>query len=214
MKQTPVVIIGISEQAQLAAEILHQQQVAIYGYLAVEVPDGVTELNNIPLLGAFNEKNYHKMLKGDKVDYCIIEPSIPERPHLLKELYEIANRYPINIIHQSVFIATDIDLASGNLIEAYSVFGIHVVIGTSNLIGAQVTIDSGTKIGNYCTIQSGVRIGLNAQIEDSVYIGAGAVIAAGIKVGTGAVVGAGAVVLRTVPEGATVFGNPARIIEN
>lgn len=42
-------------------------------------------------------------------------------------------------------------------------------------------------------------------------IGSGAVILPGLEIGAGALVGAGAVVTRSVPAGATVVGNPARV---
>lgn len=209
----PVIILGLSEYAQLAAEVLHQQDIALYGYLAIEDTEGLTEINNIPILGNFNEKNYHKILKGDKVNYCIIEPNSATRANLLQALHQIANRYPINVIHDSVILSTDLDLASGNFIQAYTVIGLKVVIGALNLIGAQVSIESGTQIGNYCTIQNGARIGTNVQIANNVHVGTGAIIGNGVKIGENAVIGAGAVVLRTVPAGATVFGNPAQIVE-
>ena len=43
-------------------------------------------------------------------------------------------------------------------------------------------------------------------------IGTGAVILGGLTIGRGALVGAGAVVTRDVPPGATVVGNPARVV--
>jgi len=43
-------------------------------------------------------------------------------------------------------------------------------------------------------------------------IGGGAVILPGITIGEGAMVGAGAVVTKSVPAGAVVVGNPARIL--
>lgn len=43
-------------------------------------------------------------------------------------------------------------------------------------------------------------------------IGSGAVILPGLEIGAGALVGAGAVVTRSVPAGATVVGNPARVL--
>jgi acetyltransferase-like isoleucine patch superfamily enzyme len=45
-------------------------------------------------------------------------------------------------------------------------------------------------------------------------IGTGAVVLGGIEIGARAIVGAGAVVTRDVPPGATVAGNPARILRN
>lgn len=49
-------------------------------------------------------------------------------------------------------------------------------------------------------------------IEDDVSIGSGATIMCGVRIGKGAMVGAGAVVIHDVPAGATVVGNPARVI--
>ena len=48
-------------------------------------------------------------------------------------------------------------------------------------------------------------------IGDDVWIGANAIITAGVEIGDGAVVGAGSVVRRSVPAGAIVAGNPARV---
>lgn len=50
------------------------------------------------------------------------------------------------------------------------------------------------------------------RILDQAFVGLGAVIIGGVTVGERAVVGAGAVVTRDVPAGATVVGNPARVL--
>ena len=44
-------------------------------------------------------------------------------------------------------------------------------------------------------------------------IGTGAVVLGGIEIGARSIVGAGAVVTRDVPAGATVAGNPARVLK-
>ena len=49
-------------------------------------------------------------------------------------------------------------------------------------------------------------------IEDGAWIGAGAIILAGVTVGKNAVVAAGSVVVKDVPPGAIVGGNPAKML--
>jgi len=50
-------------------------------------------------------------------------------------------------------------------------------------------------------------------VENDVWIGPNAVILKGVRIGTGAVVEPGAVVVKDVPAGARVMGNPAQIID-
>lgn len=73
-------------------------------------------------------------------------------------------------------------------------------------------------VGDFVTFAPGVMCNGNVQIGDHAYIGTGAVIKQGrpgapLRIGAGAVVGMGAVVTKDVPEGATVIGNPARLLE-
>jgi acetyltransferase-like isoleucine patch superfamily enzyme len=51
-------------------------------------------------------------------------------------------------------------------------------------------------------------------IEDDVWIGIGAIVLKGVRIGRRARIGAGTVVTKDVPAGATVVGNPARLIDD
>jgi len=50
-------------------------------------------------------------------------------------------------------------------------------------------------------------------IEDDVWIGIGAIVLKGVRIGAGAKIGAGSVVTHDVPAGATIVGNPARVVQ-
>ncbi len=73
-------------------------------------------------------------------------------------------------------------------------------------------------IGDFVTFAPGVMCNGGVVVEDHAYIGTGAVIREGstarpIVIGHGAIVGMGAVVTKSVAPGATVVGNPARILK-
>jgi sugar O-acyltransferase (sialic acid O-acetyltransferase NeuD family) len=72
-------------------------------------------------------------------------------------------------------------------------------------------------IGDFVTFAPGVMCNGNVVIEDHAYIGTGVVIKQGtpekpLVIGQGAVVGMGAVVTKSVAPGATVIGNPAKVM--
>ena len=86
--------------------------------------------------------------------------------------------------------------------------GIGVVIGETCVIGDNVTIYQNVTLGG-----TGKDVGKrHPTIGNDVVIGAGAKVLGPFRVGDGAKIGAAAVVLKEVPDGATVVGNPGRIV--
>ena len=86
--------------------------------------------------------------------------------------------------------------------------GAGVVIGETAEVGDDVLLYQGVVLGG-TSLSKGKR---HPTVEDGVVIGAGAILLGPIRVGRGARIGAGAVVVKSVPPGATVVGNPGRVV--
>jgi serine O-acetyltransferase len=86
--------------------------------------------------------------------------------------------------------------------------------------GMGVVIGETAEIGDDCTLYHGVTLGgisweggkRHPTLRNNVVVGAGAKILGPVIVGSGARVGSNAVVLKDVPEGATVVGIPGRVV--
>ena len=105
--------------------------------------------------------------------------------------------------------------------------GIEIHPGAT--IGRRVFIDHGmgvvigetAEIGDDCTLYHGVTLGgvswnkgkRHPTLGKGVVVGAGAKILGPFTVGDGAKVGSNSVVVKAVPDGATVVGIPARLVE-
>ena len=88
--------------------------------------------------------------------------------------------------------------------------GHGLVVNHTTMIGENCTLRNSTTIGNKKLADG--TYSLSPRIGNNVDVGANVVIIGAIEVGDDAVIGAGSVVVKDVPAGAIVAGNPARII--
>ena len=113
------------------------------------------------------------------------------------------------VSHASRFL-TGIEIHPGAAVgrRVFIDHGMGVVIGETAEIGDDCTLYHGVTLGG-TTWNKGKR---HPTLQRGVVIGAGAKLLGPIVIGEGARIGSNAVVVRSVPAGATALGIPARII--
>lgn len=115
------------------------------------------------------------------------------------------------LISQFTRFMTGIEIHPGAKI-ARRVFidhGMGVVIGETTEIGEDTLIYKGVVLGG-TSLEKGKR---HPTIGKNVVIGSNACILGPVKIGDGAKIGSGSVVIKDVPDGATVVGVPGKIVE-
>lgn len=91
-------------------------------------------------------------------------------------------------------VSVDCDIGAYTYIDTYVIIGHDVEIGEHSMIGAMGFLAGGVKVGRAVSIHPRATIAKN------------------VRIGEGATIGIGSVVVKDVPPGVTVFGNPARVI--
>ena len=110
-----------------------------------------------------------------------------------------------------------VELGVGAVLSPFVTLTSNIRIGQHFHANLYSYVEHDCVLGDFVTFAPGVHCNGNVHIEDHAYIGAGAIIKQGkpgqpLIIGRGATVGMGAVVTKSVAAGATVVGNPARLM--
>jgi acetyltransferase-like isoleucine patch superfamily enzyme len=142
------------------------------------------------------------------------------------------------VIYRGTTIGARFQSGHGALVREHTVVGDDVSVGSHTVVEHHVTLGDGVRLHSGCfvpehsVLEAGAWLGPGVLVTNARYpnrpdtkrrlegvrvgrraaVGAGAVLLPGVTIGAGALIGAGAVVVRDVPDGATVVGNPGRIL--
>ena len=110
-------------------------------------------------------------------------------------------------------------VSAAAVIEEGVFIGKRAVVNTGARIGACAIINSGAIVEHDCEIGALAHISTgavccgHAVIGEGAHIGAGSTLRQLVRIGARAVIGIGSVVVKDIPEGATAYGNPCRVVE-
>ena len=149
---------------------------------------------------------------GEKY-YCIAIANSRARERIDNLLLENGAK-PIDVFAESSIKLDGCEIGPGAIFCNFSHITSNAKVGRQFHCNYYSYVAHDVVIGDYVTFAPGVKCNGGVHIGDHAYIGAGAIIKdatnSPIVIGKGAVIGMGAVVIKSVPPGITVVGNPAR----
>src|SRR5690606_1752424 len=153
---------------------------------------------------------YSVLSKVDKNCPCVLAIG---NNAVRKKLAETrGNQFP-SLIHPRTQISNRAQIGEGSVIMAGVSINAAVVIGKHCIINTNASEDHDCVIENYVHLSPNVALAGTVHIGEGTHVGIGACVIQGVHIGKWCTIGAGAVVIRDVPDGATIVGNPGRVIK-
>ena len=194
-------------EAHNAARADHQ--LAVIGI--VDDAPSATNLNRLSARGYDHLGSIATVLASRSPSGYVLGIGSPSVKRRLAEAFDSAGWAAVSVIHPSASLGSMGELADGSVVcggvqlSTNTKLGRHVHLNPGAIVGHDV------ELGDFVSVNPGAIISGEVTVEAGVLIGAGATILQGLSVGSGAVVGAMACVTKSVAEGVTVKGVPARV---
>jgi sugar O-acyltransferase (sialic acid O-acetyltransferase NeuD family) len=150
----------------------------------------------------------------ERIEVFIAVGSIAVHHKLTERVMALGARVELpSIIHPAATIdAASVRMGRGCYIGAGARLTADVTLGDFVLVNVNTVLAHDVVVGDRTQINPGAVVNSQVRVGCEVVVGAGAVLLPRITVGDGAVLGLGAVAGANVPAGATVVGNPGRIL--
>lgn len=122
------------------------------------------------------------------------------------------NNFPF-LVSSSAWVSNNVQIGSGSIIYPGTTINYNTTIGNFVVLNMNCAIGHDCEINDYTSLAPGVLIGGNTTVDESTELGIGSRTLQGVSIGKNSSIGAGAVIIRNVPDGAVVVGNPGEIIK-
>lgn len=134
------------------------------------------------------------------------------RLRLTQELEQAGARLA-TLIHPAASVSRHAVIAPGSVLFAGAVVNVGARIGRAVILNTGATVDHDCVLEDGVHVSPGAHLAGGVTVGEATWIGIGASARECTQIGANAVIGAGAVVVKSVPAGVTVAGNPARLLE-
>lgn len=119
----------------------------------------------------------------------------------------------VTLIHPNAVVSRHAHVGAGSVAFAGAIVNAGARLGKGVIVNSSATVDHDCGLADGVHVSPGAHLGGGVSVGEGTWIGIGAIIREGMTIGSNAMIGAGAVVIRPVAAGATVVGNPARVLK-
>ena len=206
-----VILIGAGDHGRGTLEILkacnrQRTQFEIVGFLDDDAQRHGQAIDGVPVLGGVDWVAVHGT---NELQYVLALAGSRAKQALDSRLQGV--RFA-TVCHPSVVVGSDTSVREGSILAAGVVVAYNTIIGRHVTINLNATIGHDCTIADFSTVAPGANVAGRVTIDLGCDIGLNATVVKNISIGAWSVVGPGAVLLRDVPAGQSVFGNPGRTV--
>jgi UDP-perosamine 4-acetyltransferase len=206
----PVLVIGAGGHAKVVMELVRAAGVyEVIGLIDLNLSGAA--ILGVPILGTDEDL---PRLRREGIAHAFVGIGNNQRRlqtgyYLRKMEFKI-----INAISPAAVVSASARLGVGIAVMAGAVINAEARIDDFAIINTHASVDHDCWIGEGAHVCPGSTLAGNVRVGSLAFIGAGATVIPGITIGQNATIGAGASVLRNVPDGASAWGVPARIMRS
>lgn len=195
-------LIGASGHAKVIVEIAELLSIPIAGLLDKDP--------SIPSLLEYTVHLYSGEPLDETNDYIISIGNNKTRKEVALSQTHLSYA---TLLHPQTKISKRANIGIGTVAMAGSTVNCDSVTGQHSILNTNCSIDHECHISDFVHISPNASLAGNVTVGEGTHVGIGACIIQGVTIGKWCTIGAGAVIIHDVPDGATVVGNPGRIIK-
>ena len=209
--QKDLIIIGAGSVGGHIASNLNQYSLEynLLGFLDDDPSKSDTSIVGFPLLGTVDQ-----ICKYSTKINIVVGIAFPfMKLSIVGKLKNLGYHNFPTLISNASWISKNVSIGEGCIIYPGTSINYNTRIENFVIFNMNCAIGHDCKIGNHISFAPGGLLGGNTKIGDLTEMGIGSQCLQGINIGSEANIGAGSVIIKDVPDYATVVGNPGKIIK-
>jgi len=162
---------------------------------------GFADLPQLATIAAYRPAEGHQL---------VMAIGAPDGKRAVAERLLAAGAKFATLLHPRGWVCASARIGQGVVSGPFAYAGPGADVGDFVTHGVYAGIAHDVRVGAYCTLSGHVDLTGGVQVGAGAFFGTGARVLPKLSIGEGCRIGAGAVVVRSAPDGATLYAAPAR----